>query len=396
MVPAGVAKAILRVVEPRRRLQRRALTLLSFAALAHLACAQGPASIAPYAAPPPTCPLEGCGGERAARIAAAHAPDACPGAGQSACGGASGHACAEQALAAWADARDDREVACVARTLAEACALGDPPACGYAGRLLLDGRGIARDVDRGLSMLTTACEGDVAIACLAAIRWLAEERNASTVDEGAALRSRLDAEYTCLTGAPDECFSAGVSFFWGRPPFPRDVARAAAEYQRGCELGSGRACSNLGDSYEYGNGVPRDLAHAALLYGRACHTGTPLGCSNLGHLTENGEGVARDPARARELYRDACAGDDVYGCLHLEMMASLDAGTPRDPQRALDHWQRACDRGDARACAFVGVVYEDGPDGFARDEDRSLEAMKRSCKLGYHYGCDWANARGDP
>ena len=385
-------------MQPRRRALIRGLSLLFglAAGLPLVGCARGPVSIAPYAAPPATCPLEGCDGARAARIAAAHAPDACPGAGESACGGTSAHECAEHALAAWADAASDRQVACVAHTLDEACALGDAPACGYAGRLLLDGRGIAPDVVKGMSLLTKACEADVAIACLVAIRWLSDERNASQVHEGAGLRSRLDAEYSCLTGAPDECYAAGIAFFSARPPFPRDYPRSAAEYQHGCDLGSGPACSNLGDAYWYDNGVRRDVARAAALYARACHLGTPLGCSNLGYATENGQGVARDVARARELYRDACAAEDVYGCLHLAMMAPLDGRAPRDPQRALDQWQRACDRGDGRACAFVGVVYEDGPDGFARDEARSHAAMVRSCKLGYQYGCDWPGVRAEP
>jgi TPR repeat protein len=339
-------------VDPRRRPLSRGFALPALGlAFGVAACVRGPVSIAPYAAPPPTCPLEGCDGARAARIASSHAPDACPGSGQSACGGASARQCAEHALAAWTDAEGDRQVACVARTLVEACGLGDPPACGYAGRLLLDGRGIARDVEQGVSLLTKACEADVATACLVAIRWLADEHNASQVDEGASLRSRLDAEYSCLTGAAEECYAAGVSFFWGRPPFPRDYVRAATEYRHGCDRGSGRACSNLGDAYWYENGVPRDVAHAVDLYARACHLGIALGCSNLGYATENGEGIARDAARARELYKEACAADDVY---------------------------------------------EDGPDGFARDEARSLAAMVQSCKLGYHYGCDWARSREEP
>ena len=377
--------------------RRRAagISLLLGCGLAVAACHSAPRSITPDSPAAPTCPLEGCDDTRSVKIASARAPDACPGAGPSACGGASARDCAEQALAAWSRARNEREVACVAQTLAEACALGDPPACGYAGRLWLDGRGIARDPEKGVSMLTQACEGDVALACMVAIRWLADEHNASMVREGASLRSRLDGENSCLLGVADECFAAGLGFFSGHAPFLHDEVRSAAEYQHGCDLGSGKSCCNLGDAYEYGHGLPRDLAHAAQLYERACRTGNPLGCANLGHLVENGEGVARDAPRARELYRDACAGADVYGCLHLEMMASLDVGTSRDPQLALARWQRACDHGDGRACAFVGVVYEDGPDGFARDEDRSLAAMKQACKLGYPYGCDWVKGRED-
>ena len=394
MVPGRAGEAILRTVGHLRALTIRCLA--SLASLTLAACARPPSSIAADPPPAPVCPLEGCDGVRAARIASAHVPDACPGAGQSPCGGASPRDCAERALAAWAEAPGEREVACVARTLTEACTLGDAHACGYAGRLLLDGRGVSRDAEQGLEMLARACEGDVAVACMAAIRWLADDRNASAVTDGPSLRARLDAEYGCLTGTQDECFHAGAAFFTGRAPFPRDLVRSAAEYQRGCDLGQGFSCSNLGDAYEYGNGVPRDLARAATLYEHACRVGTALGCSNLGHLTENGEGVTRDPARARTLYRDACAAADVYGCVHLEMMASLDASTPRDPTRALERWQRACERHDARACAFVGVVFEDGPDGLARDEARSMTAMTRACELGYRFGCDWTSARADP
>jgi TPR repeat protein len=104
----------------------------------------------------------------------------------------------------------------------------------------------------------------------------------------------------------------------------------------------------------------------------------------------------RDAARARSLYRDACVRGDVYGCLHAQMMAAEDAGAPRDAPRSLEHWRRACDARDARACAFVGVLYEDGPDGYARDEVKSMQAMARACALGLRAGCDWVQSRAGP
>ena len=144
------------------------------------------------------------------------------------------------------------------------------------------------------------------------------------------------------------------------------------------------SCNNLGDASEYGRGVSRDFEHAASLYQRACSLGEALGCANFGHLLENGEGVARDVARARALYADACRSGEPYGCLHGEMT---------DSHGGLDSWQRACDRGDARACTFVGIVYEDGPDGFHRDKERSLRALERACKLGDRRGCALASRR---
>jgi TPR repeat protein len=110
-------------------------------------------------------------------------------------------------------------------------------------------------------------------------------------------------------------------------------------------------------------------------------------------MFENGEGVVPDVAKARTLYRDACTSGNVYGCLHEEMLAAQDAGAPRDRARAFAQWRRACEARDARACAFVGVMYEDGPDGVTRDAAKSQEAMKRACDLGSRRACDWIKGR---
>jgi TPR repeat protein len=375
---------------------RLPLGLALAASLAAVACARGPTSLAPGPPPPPACPVEGCDPAHAAHLASSRAPDVCPSAGEAPCAGASAHDCASRALAAWADAQDDREVACVARTLADACSLGDAPACTYAGRMWLDGRGVARDADRGIDMLSRACEGGVQAACMVAIRWLADERHALSVHDGAAQRARLEGEVSCLAGSAEDCTTLAQSYYVGREPYPRDLTRSAVVYQHACDLGGALACNNLGDAYEYGESVPRDLARAAALYERACHAGTAIGCANLGHLVEHGEGTARDPARARALYRDACIRGDVYGCLHAQLMAAEDAGAPRDPQRSLEHWRLACDARDARACAFVGIIYEDGPDGYARDEVKSMQAMGRACTLGLRAGCDWVQSRAAP
>jgi TPR repeat protein len=373
---------------------RSSAVLAGVGLLVGAACTREPTSLAPAAALPSTCPLEGCDPARTARITSRRVPDACPTAGEAPCAGAAAAECTERALSAWADAEDDREVSCVARMLTDACGLGDVRACGYAGRMWLEGRGVTADADRGLEMVVEACDGGVALECMAGLRWLSESGHASAVKDAAAIRERLDDQHSCLTGSSDACMQLGVSFYWGNAPFPKDLPRAAIAYQRGCDLGHALSCSNLGDAYEYGNGVPRDLAHAAVLYDRACRAGQVLGCANLGHLAENGEGVPRDTARAKALYRDACTGGEVYACLHLALMAAENAGAPRDPARSVEHWQRACDRRDARACTFIGLLFEDGPDGYARDEVRSMAAMSRACDLGNQDGCVWLRSHG--
>jgi TPR repeat protein len=338
------------------------------------------------------CPLEGCDAKHVQAIESAANPGACAAAGDAPCGGSPAAECTTRALAAWSEASDERALACVARMLAEACDLGDARACMHTGRLLLDGKGLPRDVTRGVGLLDRACVAGEVLACRVAVRWLADPEHAHAVTEGTEVRARLDRLLDCLTGEGAACTEVALDYSRGRDGYPRDLARSAEAYERGCTLDQKVACNNLGDAYEYGDGVRRDLPRAVELYDRACRGGEPLGCANLGHLIENGEGTPRDVPRARSLYRDACAAGDVYGCLHEAMSAVESPATPAEAQRALERWQRACDARSARACAFVGVLYEDGPDGYARDEDRSRWAMKRACDLGEPLGCAWVRS----
>jgi TPR repeat protein len=280
-------------------------------------------------------------------------------------------------------------VACVAQMLGEACTVGDARACAFVGRMWIDGRGVARDVERGLEMLVRACDGGVALACVVGVRWLSEPLHARDLPDASDLGARFEVQHGCLTGEPQACFQLGVGLYFGHQGFPRDRARAALAYERGCDFGAAIACNNLGDALAHGDGVARDVVRSASMYDKACRLGEPMGCANFGYMIEHGEGVIRDRARARQLDRDACVSGEVYGCFHAEMLAAQDAGAPRDSQGAFNHWRRACARADARACAFVGIIYEDGPDGLARDADKSLEAMRRACGLGDERACEW-------
>jgi TPR repeat protein len=296
-------------------------------------------------------------------------------------------------MQAWSEAQDAHALACVVRTLTEACTLGDARSCGLAGRLWIDGHGVPRDPVRGLSMVARACDGGDALACMAGARWLADADHVREAHADTGLRGRLIAEHGCLQGEAADCLRAAIAFEGGEGAPTRDPARSVQQYTRGCDLGNSLACNALGVALDYGEGTAHEPERAVAAFERACKMGDSLGCANLGYMLENGEGTARDVARARLQYRDACTSGNVYGCLHEEMLAAQDAGAPRDRDRAFAYWRRACDGRDARACAFVGVMYEDGPDGRARDEAKSQQAMKRACELGNRRACEWTKAR---
>ena len=391
------------------------------------ACAAEPLVLSPLPAAPAACPIEGCTAvatANAARDSTRAAPhgDRCGAPAGAACAGDSPEDCAARAMELWqgqpAAQRGPSEggasLDCVARMFSEACTGGDIRACGFAGRLWLDGAGAAQDAEtaqRGLAMLTRACDGGLAVSCGVAARWLARKAADSAqdtadgtpdgspdgtnngADDGQVLKARLELEQSCLSGQPDACFQVGQAFEGGNEGFPRDAALAATEYARACDLEDARACNSIGCALEYGDGVPRDSARANEAFERSCHLGESTGCANVGYMAEHGEGTSKDVPRARALYIDACRAGEFYGCVHADMLAAVQNGAPGDFAHALAHWERLCHVArSARACEFVSILYLDGVDGGQRDPAKSLSAMARACSLGEPRACLWVKS----
>ena len=88
------------------------------------ACAPAPVVVTPAAAPPSRLSHRRLRRPRGrARERERPSTSACAAAGDAPCAGASAGECTARALSAWSEATDDRDVACVARMLADACSL---------------------------------------------------------------------------------------------------------------------------------------------------------------------------------------------------------------------------------------------------------------------------------
>ena len=96
-----------------------------------------------------------------------------------------------------------------------------------------------------------------------------------------------------------------------------DYQKAAELYQKACDSGEARGCSNLGVLYDEGQGVKQDYQKAAQLYQKGCDEGNSLGCFNLGLLYKEGQGVKQDYQKAAQLYQKVCEGGELRGCFNL-------------------------------------------------------------------------------
>jgi TPR repeat protein len=149
---------------------------------------------------------------------------------------------------------------------------GLPEAQLRLGRMLLEGKGVAKDEKEALS-------------------WF---QRASTTGNADALN---------MVG---RCYENG----WG---VTADYTVAAEYYQRSAQAGHNWAQYNLGHCYLDGNGVVRDTYKAFVWYRKAADQGHVRAMNLLARCYEEGWGVAIDSEAARTWYRKSAEGGYFRG-----------------------------------------------------------------------------------
>lgn len=156
-------------------------------------------------------------------------------------------------------------------------------------------------------------------------------------------------------------------------------------HHRGCSLGRGSACRNMGTLFSFGNlgasGNPKVSNYKlALTYFRKACDLDPMECAWLGTSYERGEGIAVDLAEAQRLYDKSCAAKDGNGCYYAaKIMEKLGNGTPA---QILQLYTKSCDLEDASACAEASKRHERGI-GTKVDKAKAAALRKKACGLDY-------------
>jgi TPR repeat protein len=185
--------------------------------------------------------------------------------------------------------QDDRLAAAL---LTKACEIGDPGGCGELAVLYAVGRGLRQSDERAAALSRRACDLGFALAC---------SNIGALVAEGAA-----DA------GLRPEEEAAGPG------------SRIMRYFKMACDSGAAEGCLNLGAEHESGKHVERDLAVAARNYRRACDLGQPVACYRLSLLVAESPALMPDLAAAI-LSRRACRGGVRPACDTAGESAPVDA-----------------------------------------------------------------------
>ena len=124
-----------------------------------------------------------------------------------------------------------------------------------------------------------------------------------------------------------------------------------------------KAQTDLGNMYQYGEGVAQDYTQALHWYGKAAELQYPFAEERLGYMYENGLGVKQDYPQALDQYRRAAAPNDFF-------------------QKALRLTRIMAASGGAQAQDSLGQAAQYGI-GMARDYQQALEWYSKSAAQHY-------------
>jgi len=152
----------------------------------------------------------------------------------------------------------------------------------------------------------------------------------------------LDA--ACAADDPFACTKLGDAWY----DDPKQLAKAAASYEKACSLNYDPGCLNEGWMLLDGKGAPRDTDRAVSDFKLSCNHGNAAGCSALGYALV---GLAKNEAeetKGLEWLTSGCEHDDGFGCF---VLANQEAKKQRELTReARTHYEKACRLGIKQAC----------------------------------------------
>ena len=188
----------------------------------------------------------------------------------------------------------------------KACDGGVMSSCNDLGFLYQNGLGVRQDVVKALELYAKACDDGEGLGC---------ENAGGLYDSG----------------------NAGVK---------KDLIKARSYYTKACDLSSAPACFNLAIMYDKGEGGAKDEAKALDMFEKACNLGYGKGCSNAGTMLV----WKQQYGKARQLYEKGCGLGGAKACYNLALLYSTGQGARHDYGKAKELAGKACDLGDQNGC----------------------------------------------
>ena len=239
--------------------------------------------------------------------------------------------------------------------------------CAEYGRYLLEGKGIPRDPNRAMKLLTKAAKFGDAESQLSLALCYSGEISSIEPDLDEMIEHLWSAAIAGIAAAQSKlgfCYEEGIGV-------PKDTEIAVRWYQKAVSQGHPQAQVNLGHCYATGKGVPMDFDRAFVLYERASKNNLPTALYNMGVCFLNGQGVTSDIRQAESYFLRAGKLGEVNSQYQLGVLYESGSGELKpDLENAFYWYSKSAEQHYPRGLKAVARCYLEGI-GTTVDEKRA-------------------------
>jgi TPR repeat protein len=233
------------------------------------------------------------------------------------------------------------------------------------------------------------CQKDAALACL--IAGVAHNQldadQYKQISQAFISKSVALADKDCTNGDKRICLLLG-RLYENRTLGERDQEHAQNYFNMAIkdECNTGLSCFEMAQKFSQGERSPvaeeRDAGFLAAIYNKACDLGEMRGCTNLARL--NSAQYVSDAPNHRDipvqLYTKACEGGDMLGCMNLGLIDIVNSKDLKTSTHAVSMFTKACsDPKYRRACYIVGNAHYYGT-GAPVNRALAKEYYLKSCE----------------
>lgn len=149
--------------------------------------------------------------------------------------------------------------------------------------------------------------------------------------------------------------------------------------ERGCELGSGAACTLMGRHQNQGRGDEQDFINSAPYFKRACQLLDGEGCFAFARINAIGKGVERNLVVAVEYLKKGCAKSYGEACYQAAALHLEGEHVKKNVVAAAGFLEAGCGFNDARSCNLWGELLVKG-DEVLPNYEKAATAFEKVCK----------------
>ncbi|MEO0569624.1 MAG: hypothetical protein AAF066_17965 [Pseudomonadota bacterium] len=244
----------------------------------------------------------------------------------------------------------------------KACSAGEYDSCKELTHAYENGLGVPHSPERAQSYRDKSCEIRRCAPVITAQEALAQLEISLNAVPARHHMKAASALPECLRNVAQSCHEIGVLL--QQHSYARPITSHA------CDLGHGPACSALGRSARFKQGL--------VAFQRSCDLGHLPGCT-YGTLVDEAMSAGARQSRIEAL----CSQNEGYACL---VLGHAYAGTDyrggivpiKDNTSAAGYYQQACDAGELRGCTFLATLLD--PERFADgDLVQMMRLLEQTC-----------------